>query len=225
MSKVTSKQKKIIISSPVNARHVGGINITGMESSGIHRYFASTMLEPDNLPSHTFAAIGKSEMPQISKTLVEKLRKPSLALVRSLTKSNYTSASHSLPTHRRSKSEQIPKIKVAGTDNNTTTSRIHSPVMLPHPHGVRDQRRIVVRPRRVDPGTAIDLDNVAVEDRPMGFKEIMKVQDFEQRMKLYKKARDYWASADHGLVEWTGKHYGTSVNVPSTITRNNNVPL
>jgi hypothetical protein len=60
------------------------------------------------------------------------------------------------------------------------------------------------RPKRADSGTAIDFDDVPVDERPLGFKEIVAVKSFDERMALYKRTRDYWASADHGLEEWIG---------------------
>jgi hypothetical protein len=39
----------------------------------------------------------------------------------------------------------------------------------------------------------------------LGFKEILAVKSLEERMALYKKTRDYWASTDHGLEEWMGR--------------------
>jgi hypothetical protein len=63
----------------------------------------------------------------------------------------------------------------------------------------------VVRPKRADSGTAIDFDHVPAEERPLGFREILAVSSFSERMALYKKTRDYWAYADHGLEEWVDR--------------------
>ncbi|KAF1973362.1 hypothetical protein BU23DRAFT_640501 [Bimuria novae-zelandiae CBS 107.79] len=63
----------------------------------------------------------------------------------------------------------------------------------------------LVRPKRADSGTAIGFDDVPVDERPLGFREILTVSSFAERMALYKKTRDYWAHADHGLNEWVGK--------------------
>ncbi|KAF2195691.1 hypothetical protein K469DRAFT_699284 [Zopfia rhizophila CBS 207.26] len=62
-----------------------------------------------------------------------------------------------------------------------------------------------VRPARADSGTAIDLTSVPVNERPLGFQEIIAVKSFAERMALYKRTRDYWATADHGLDEWVEK--------------------
>ncbi|KAF2115327.1 hypothetical protein BDV96DRAFT_646338 [Lophiotrema nucula] len=61
------------------------------------------------------------------------------------------------------------------------------------------------RPKRADSGTAIDFTDVPADERPMGFKEILAVKSFEERMALYEKTRRYWASADHGLEDWIGR--------------------
>jgi hypothetical protein len=62
----------------------------------------------------------------------------------------------------------------------------------------------LIRPKRADSGTAIDFDRVPAQERPSPFQDIMAVQSLAERMELYKKTREYWAYADHGLVEWTG---------------------
>jgi hypothetical protein len=70
-----------------------------------------------------------------------------------------------------------------------------------------------VRPKRADSGTAIDFDRVPVKERPLPFQNIMAVQSLAERMELYKKTREYWAYADHGLIEWTGHASGPRVAV------------
>lgn len=72
---------------------------------------------------------------------------------------------------------------------------------------------LAVRPKRADSGTAIDFDDVPAEERPLGFKEILTVPSFAERMALYKKTRDYWAHADHGLSEWVHRS-GTKLTFP-----------
>ncbi|KAF2676612.1 hypothetical protein K458DRAFT_180541 [Lentithecium fluviatile CBS 122367] len=62
-----------------------------------------------------------------------------------------------------------------------------------------------VRPKRADSGTAIDFNDTPAQERPLGFREILAVSSFEERMALYKKTREYWANADHGLEEWVGR--------------------
>ncbi|PSN61378.1 hypothetical protein BS50DRAFT_149572 [Corynespora cassiicola Philippines] len=69
-------------------------------------------------------------------------------------------------------------------------------------------QQVPVRPKRADSGTAIDFRDVPVEERPLGFKEIQTVRSFSERMALYKKTREFWASADHGLEEWVGRAGG-----------------
>lgn len=70
-----------------------------------------------------------------------------------------------------------------------------------------------VRPKRADSGTAIEFDDLPIEERPLGFREIIAVPSFAERMSLYKKTRDYWAHTDHGLNEWVHKA-GSKSNVP-----------
>jgi hypothetical protein len=65
-----------------------------------------------------------------------------------------------------------------------------------------------LNPERTDSGTAIHLDKVPAQQRPSPFQEIMAVKDFNERMALYKKTREYWAYADHGLIDWTGRASG-----------------
>jgi hypothetical protein len=65
--------------------------------------------------------------------------------------------------------------------------------------------QIITRPKRADSGTAIDFSDALSQRKPLGFKEIIAVSSLEQRMALYKKTREYWATADHGLDEWVGK--------------------
>ncbi|KAF2730870.1 hypothetical protein EJ04DRAFT_584862 [Polyplosphaeria fusca] len=70
---------------------------------------------------------------------------------------------------------------------------------LPPPPPPKSKSTLLVRPKRADSGTAIDFNEVPAEQRPLGFKEILAVRSFEERMELYARAREYWAAADHGL--------------------------
>jgi hypothetical protein len=65
-----------------------------------------------------------------------------------------------------------------------------------------------VKSERIDSGTAIHVDKVPSQQRPSPFQEIMAVKSLEERMALYKKTREYWAYADHGLIDWTGRASG-----------------
>lgn len=77
---------------------------------------------------------------------------------------------------------------------------------LPAPPRAPGQKTLpAVRPKRADSGTAIDFDDVPAQERPLGFREILVVSSFAERMALYKKTRDYWAHADHGLDEWVDR--------------------
>jgi hypothetical protein len=67
------------------------------------------------------------------------------------------------------------------------------------------------RPKRADSGTAIGFEKVPAQQRPLPFQEIMAVKSFAERMAMYKRTREYWAYAEHGLVEWTGKAAGPKI--------------
>lgn len=74
------------------------------------------------------------------------------------------------------------------------------------PHRAPTQKKLpAARSKRADSGTAIDFDDVPAEERPLGFREILAVSSFSERMALYKRTRDYWAHADHGLGEWVDR--------------------
>ena len=68
-----------------------------------------------------------------------------------------------------------------------------------------------MRPKRADSGVAVDLNHVSNTERPMGFREILAVPSFAERMALYKKMREYWAYNDHGLNDWTSKAGGRTM--------------
>jgi hypothetical protein len=65
-----------------------------------------------------------------------------------------------------------------------------------------------VRPKRSDSGTAVAFSGTFESTRPMGFKEITAMRSYKDRMAWYGKTRDYWANAEHGLAEWTGRTGG-----------------
>ncbi|CAI9637727.1 unnamed protein product [Alternaria burnsii] len=69
----------------------------------------------------------------------------------------------------------------------------------------------LARSKRADSGTAIDFKDVPVQERPIPFKEIMATPTLAERMAMYKKTREYWAHADHGLVAWTERAAGPKV--------------
>jgi hypothetical protein len=91
-----------------------------------------------------------------------------------------------------------------------TIHRRPSPTSVPIVHSTTTSTP-PVRPKRADSGTAIAFDKVPAQERPLPFQEIMAVQSLAERMALYKKTREYWACADHGLVEWTGRAVGPKV--------------
>ncbi|KAI4670714.1 uncharacterized protein J4E88_009807 [Alternaria novae-zelandiae] len=285
-----AKKKALVISGPMDAKHVGGVNVLGGSGASLNDYFHTTAIQPDERPSHTFVATGKTEVPRRADTVGGTLRRSSVSLSRSLSKLRRNSSSHhtetaqvggknsemdsqfgrsgstSRPLRKQSSISRLrqrvgldhelydaaPKSKpttpeprflpeLAFQDDQqlrdtralarlTTTSSIYS---TPDPGPlqttiVRKQVPLVTqrrpspldsqtsntsvqppaRTKRVDSGTAIDLKHIPVQERPIPFKEIMAVPTLDERMAMYKKTREYWAHAEHGLVEWTARAAG-----------------
>jgi hypothetical protein len=253
--------KARLISGPMHARHVGGVSITGGTggNTSLDSYFAPTSLEPDELPSHTYAANGITEVPRRSNTFTNAVRRPSLSLKRSISRLRGGSGSH-----KRSQSDNRPTMPTTKSDTAVTqsiqrkaspistqtnmgldwdvydpTARVKTPELNTAPKPPpKDYPRLNTkvsmysmsaysvitdyeqpprketppplpgRPRRADSGTAIEFDDVPEEVRPIGFKEIAAMQSYADRMALYEKTRNYWANAEHGLAEWTGRTGG-----------------
>ena len=65
-----------------------------------------------------------------------------------------------------------------------------------------------VRPKRADSGTAVDFDTRSFIEKPKSFNNILAIRSHKDRMLLYEKTRNYWANAEHGLAEWTGRSGG-----------------
>ncbi len=261
--------KSRLISSPMHARHVGGVSITGSTggNTSLDSYFAPTSLEPDELPSHTYAASGVIEVPRRSNTFTNAVRRPSLSVKRSISRLRSGSGSHTSEGHKRSQSDNRAILENAGSDSadvftphsmqrktsrmfsrpstssewnsHSLAARLRSPVLdaVPtpppkeHPQlhpkmsmfsistystaSNHDQlprkalpAQLPVRPKRADSGTAMEADSPPVEQRPLGFKEIAAMQNLKDRMAWYEKTREYWANAEHGLAEWTGRTGG-----------------
>ena len=229
-------------------------------------YFAPTSLEPDELPSHTYAASGKIEVPRRSSTFTNAVRRPSLSLKRSISRLRSGSGPRGSEGHKRGQSSNRPTMTTAKSDSevpSVTQSIQRKPILVSsrpnmgldwdvytstHPKSPeadavpepppKDYPRInpnistysmsaysvatdyeqpsrretppplPVRSRRADSGTVIEFDDEPLEERPMGFKEIVAVRSYEDRMVLYEKTRHYWANAEHGLAEWTGRTGG-----------------
>lgn len=265
-SNAATQPKSRLISGPMHARHVGGISITGSTGGNttLDNYFASTSLEPDEIPSHTYAASGRTEIPRRSFTFTKAVRRPSLSLKRSISRLRSGSGSCASEGHKRSQSDGRPPMTSTRSDpsvtrtiqcqskpisappnmtldwgeySSTTRSRslefdtipipppkdypqinskvsIHSTSAYPAVTGFEQSARkeipppLPVRPQRADSGTAIDFDKVSAEERPLSFKEIVAMQEYKDRMELYEKTRNYWANAEHGLAEWTGRTGG-----------------
>ncbi|KAF2788211.1 hypothetical protein K505DRAFT_366678 [Melanomma pulvis-pyrius CBS 109.77] len=280
------KAKTITISGPFDARHVGGIGIPGVTNpvGGIQQSYTS--IQPDLIPTHSFAATGTSEItkPKRANTIASTLSRPSLHLKTSISRLRARSSSNSPDTYRRRERDslqeedkenevdmstaslrkkpsisrlreraksnpadqarrqrslerdtipeaapaapaavekQLPPLRLRSSMSRmvlkTTTINLQdhshrhqqqvqpSQTQIEPPRTVPAKKQPPTRPKRADSGTAIDFTHVSREERPMGFKEIIAVSSFEQRMALYKKTREYWATADHGLDEWVGK--------------------
>ncbi|KAJ4992246.1 hypothetical protein SVAN01_02265 [Stagonosporopsis vannaccii] len=261
--------KSRLISGPMHARHVGGVSITGGTggNTSLDSYFAPTSLEPDELPSHTYAASGTTEVPRRSNTFTNAVRRPSLSVKRSISRLRSGSGSRSSEGHKRSQSDNravvtstssnqagsyqsqsiqrkpspVPSLPNMGLDGDLydtiTRPRSPEPGITPPPppkdhpnlkskismysmsaYSVaadydRPPRKEMAPPlpprsRRADSGTAIEFNDLPIEERPLGFKEIVAMQSYKDRMAFYEKARDYWANAEHGLAEWTGRTGG-----------------
>ena len=272
-----AKTKAMVISGPMDAKHVGGVNVSGNNPSSFVHYFNSAMMVPDERPSHTFAATGNTELPKRSNTMNSSILRPGLSLKRSLSKlgrqaslrrpdetersdsesihrplrmlsnmSNMSRLRHRVGLEREScdtaetpapepplKPEKAQKMYYPLQDQNVPARLTASPVYTTTTD-VRSARNSVSPPRkplahrlpplpfedqsvdtnarssqqsprqhRADSGTAIDLKDVPVKERPVPFKEIVAVSSHAERMAMYKKTRDYWATVDHGLVAWT----------------------
>ncbi|KAF1931911.1 uncharacterized protein M421DRAFT_417646 [Didymella exigua CBS 183.55] len=261
-SNAATMPKSRLISGPMHARHVGGVSVTGGTggNTSLDSYFAVTSVEPDELPSHTYAASGMVEIPRRSNTFTNAVRRPSLTLKRSLSRLRSGSISQG---HKRSQSDIRPNLKATRSDpvvphpvqdkpspvharpntsfgwdvhtsRNASESRAEAVPPLPpislsrlnakmsmcnmsassvttdYEAITRKEEPLLlpVRPKRSDSGTVISFDDVPEETRPMGFKDIAAVRNYEDRMALYERTRDYWANAEHGLAEWTGRTGG-----------------
>lgn len=247
----------------MHARHVGGVSITGGTggNTSLDSYFAPTSLEPDELPSHTYAASGVIEVPRRSNTFTNAVRQPSLTLKRSISRLRSGSISQG---HKRSQSDNRPIVMATRSDPAVPHGIQRKPSPLParpnmslewdvytSEYGPKSPEAeavpppppkdlpclnqkvsmysmsaysvitdyemvprketpppLPVRPKRADSGTAICFDDVPEEERPLGFQEIAAMQSYNDRMALYEKTRDYWANAEHGLAEWTGRTGG-----------------
>lgn len=307
----------MVISGPMDAKHLGGVNVTsGMQPSLIDSYFKNSMMEPDEIPSHTFVATGRIEVPRRSDTIANTIRRPSLSIKRSLSRLRRKSISHThdldCDTETKNRGEtpisrsestrtnrtlemqssisrlrqKIGLDKELYSDASTSTAAVilqpqtapdslrrnqnqlrvmkstsrftfrsttstpepdthrsaleqiqpsmgqQQPIFLKRQPSITKRQPLIggqqsaidavekkpfpistqqstsraplpTRPKRADSGTAIDFKKLPANERPLGFKDILAVRSFEERMQHYQKARQYWAHADHGLMEWT----------------------
>jgi hypothetical protein len=113
--------------------------------------------------------------------------------------------------HRPATSAQMHRQPSFASPQASTIHRRPSPTSyMPAvtPEVATPARKPPSRPKRADSGTAIAFDDIPTQHRPLPFQEIMAVQSLAERMDMYKRTREYWACADHGLVEWTGRASG-----------------
>ena len=117
-SSAVTPSKSRLISGPMHARHLGGVSITGGTggNTSLDSYFAPTSLEPDELPSHTYAASGTTEVPRRSRTFTNTVRRPSLSLKRSISRLRSGSRSRESEGHKRSQSDNRPVMMTAKSD-------------------------------------------------------------------------------------------------------------
>ncbi|KAF2205227.1 hypothetical protein GQ43DRAFT_488243 [Delitschia confertaspora ATCC 74209] len=225
-----SHTKISTISRPFDARHVAGVAVVVPGSTaqcmqrgtGLHRsssvYSSASNWNSDSNwnPNSNFTMVDEESRPQHVDTTsgngYSKLR-PHLSIKRSFSRLRSRSSSRSRwrekPTSQsdsasqpRSHLENQYTFRISSSRNSSRTGndgRTH-----PLSHG---NNSIITRPIRSDSGvsvsgTAIDLSSVPLSERPLGFKEIMRISSLEERMKLYRRTREYWAQADHGLNEW-----------------------
>ena len=273
-SSAVTPSKSRLISGPMHARHLGGVSITGGTggNTSLDSYFAPTSLEPDELPSHTYAASGMTEVPRRSRTFTNTVRRPSLSLKRSISRLRSGSGSRGSEGHKRSQSDNrpitinakydsavphtnqviqrkaspIPNRLVESLDRNShgPTTRPKSPVLrqkeapppppkdypqfdldtsiysrsayftgtnydeAPRVKRIETAPPLPVRPKRADSGTAVDFDTRSFIEKPKSFNNILAIRSHKDRMLLYEKTRNYWANAEHGLAEWTGRSGG-----------------
>ncbi|KAJ6203263.1 hypothetical protein J3E72DRAFT_178365 [Bipolaris maydis] len=254
-----AKTKTIVISQPMDARHVGGVNIMGSGSSSLDNYFNHNEAEPnERSPSGPDGV--KLETRGRSDTVPVNTRRPGLSWKDSFSRLRQKSFSPNSRSRRGSEESPTPLRTRRSTtrlgqsiglesdsDNSTpvsksrtfqpelasarptTASSIYSTATKLEPYNAitTSERKVTwneqylpppgerklseasirpaqpwAKPKRTDSGTAIDFTHVPVEERPIPFQEIMAVPSLSERLAMYKKTRDYWATADHGLGEW-----------------------
>jgi hypothetical protein len=106
-----------LISAPMHARYVSGVSVDE-EPSALQGYFALSKLEPDELPSHTFVAQGKTEIPQ-SNIISCPIRRRNLSLKRSLSRLRSNSGPHASVPHRRCQSEKHIELPTTHEQSDT----------------------------------------------------------------------------------------------------------
>lgn len=153
-SSAMTPPKSRLISGPMHARHVGGVSITGGTggNTSLDSYFAPTSLEPDELPSHMYAASGVIEVPRRSNTFTNAVRRPSLSVKRSISRLRSGSGSRSSEGHKRSQSDNRAIMESTGS----------GPEDLPISQSIqRKPSRIFSRPN-----INLDWNGLALATRP-----------------------------------------------------------
>ncbi|USP75236.1 uncharacterized protein yc1106_02510 [Curvularia clavata] len=285
------RSKAIVISQPMDARHVGGVNVQGSGASSIDNYFNNTEVNSDEQSPPSADAAKKAETrgrsdtnPRRSgvswKDSFSRLRQKSFSphsrsrrgsedrhMMESQVKNqaetpessatapktqpsatrlgqqvgfesdsdDSASASRKRTDKIQHASSQLQEVTCTPHDKKalarlTTTSSVYSTTTNLDPTNATTsfQRKPLVneysifpiernmtgpnahtsesraKSKRSDSGTAIEFDNIPAEQRPVPFREIMAIPSLNERLAMYKKTRDYWATADHGLGEWVG---------------------
>lgn len=125
------------------------------------------------------------------------------------TSQSSTEYSSSAPSRTLHSQSMHPKastiIRQSSTDqrHRMSVERKPSPPLPSQAPPPPPSQKPLVRPKRADSGTAIDFHRLPIDERPLGFQEILSITSHADRMTSYQKAREYWAHADHGLSAWT----------------------
>ncbi|KAH8725548.1 hypothetical protein GQ44DRAFT_759557 [Phaeosphaeriaceae sp. PMI808] len=122
-----AKSRTLVISSPMDAKHVGGVNVMrGPQSSIVGGYFHKAALQPDELPSHTFVATGKVEVPKKSDSIVSTIRRPSISIRGSISRLRTKSTSPSPDRSRKPDLERRSELAIVLSEN----TKIHRPLKM-----------------------------------------------------------------------------------------------
>jgi hypothetical protein len=146
-----AKSKALIISGPMDAKHVGGVNVMGgIQPSGIDKYFDLRPIVPDERPSHTFVATNRTEVPRRSESLANTIRRPSLSIKRSFSKLRRRSISHAPELQQPLEVKKKTEISVSRTVSARSQRPLTAQSSLSHvrkPVGLdKDLHAIILAP-------------------------------------------------------------------------------